>query len=34
VEPGSKAEKARELGVSIVDEAGLVQLLNDHGEPG
>jgi DNA ligase (NAD+) len=32
-EPGSKAEKARELGVTTVDEAGFLNLLNDHGEP-
>ncbi|HET7034569.1 MAG TPA: NAD-dependent DNA ligase LigA [Thermomicrobiaceae bacterium] len=27
-EPGSKAERARELGIPVVDEAGLLRLLN------
>jgi DNA ligase (NAD+) len=31
-DPGSKADKARELGIRILDEAGLLQLFNDPGE--
>ena len=31
-EPGSKADKGRELGIRILDEAGLLQLFNDPGE--
>ena len=30
-EPGSKADKARELGVAIIDEAGLLELLKEKG---
>jgi NAD-dependent DNA ligase len=30
-DPGSKAERARELGVTIVDEAGFQRLLEKGG---
>lgn len=29
---GSKLDKARELGVDIIDEAGLLEILGEHGE--
>jgi DNA ligase (NAD+) len=32
-EAGSKLDKARELKVALLDEAGLLKLLNDQGEP-
>jgi DNA ligase (NAD+) len=28
--PGSKYDKAHELGVTVIDEAGLLELLKQH----